>query len=493
METHEHHLMTTTRSTQTPDSAPSNRTNLKKLHSFPEKCSIFPKFETFELQGKDPGEQIFAWTRWVLRTCVWATALLPTVALAQPATWIKVPAESGEFLWQISVQPDLLLVGTPHSSWLYAYSLKGELLWKRPVDWPLILPPRMWQGLLLLQQAGQPAWLLQPQTGELRQRLPREFSGWTVPWDSQRWVQLGAQGEVRLGSRDWKQWVTLGQLRLERGDAWLGPPAVSRSFLFITTKLGHLQRLGPFEDILPAAASKQDSPLPSETLRSKLDWSRSETADSGDMEEGTGEPGVSPVAANAPVPSPVGPPPDSPDAVNKGRVRGLRVRELPGVSRPLYGPISHPQGVVEVSLEGKLSLRRRRQPWIQPFPGWDDCYSARGRLIAHPVVDSRGDIYLATRNRILAWDGDTGQPLWTFPLASATAVQVHGDSLWAVEEGPPALLEIACADGTLRQRVDLPAPAASDLNIGGDVLALALRDGRILVRNLPPITPPDSE
>lgn len=342
------------------------------------------------------------------------------------------------------------------------------MLWKRPVDWPLIQPPRMWEGLLLLQQAGQPAWLLQPQTGELRQRLPREFSGWTLPWDNQRWIQLGEQGEVRLGTRDWTQWVTLGQLRLDRGDAWVGPPAVARSYMFVTTKLGHLQRLGPIEDVLPAATAKQESPLPNEGIRSKLDFTRSESDADPDETTNTEET----------------PPAQGGEALNRGRVRGLRVRQLPGVGRPLFGPLPHPLGVVEVSLDGKVTLRRRRNPWLQRFPGWDDCYSKAGRLLPRPALDQAGNIFLASRETIHAWDADTGQVLWKRQTLSATPVQVHGESLWTVVDDPPALLELSTRNGAERQRIELPAGPSSDLAVGTDLLALVLRDGTIVTRPL---------
>jgi hypothetical protein len=447
--------------------AGAKQRDLKIPHFFPEKNSTFPKFATFVSRFKIPGERSFDLA---LATFLAASLCCSPIGKSEPLSPLKVPGGGNHYSWQISVQPDVLLVGSPHSSWLYAYSRRGELLWKRPIDWPLIQAPRMWEGLLLLQQAGQPAWLLQPQTGELRQRLPREFSGWTLPWDNQRWIQLGEQGEVRLGTRDWTQWVTLGQLRLDRGDAWMGPPAVARSYLFVTTKLGHLQRLGPIEDVLPAASAKQDSPLPSEGIRSKLDFTRSDT----DSETDEAPDASAPETA------------DSNDALNRGRVRGLRVRQLPGVGRPLFGPLAHPRGVVEVSLDGKVTLRRRQNPWVQRFPGWDSCYSLQGRLLPRPALDSEGNIFLATRDSIHAWNGDTGQVLWNQPTRSATPVQVHGNSVWTVVDDPPALLELSTRTGEFKQRIDLPAGPASELSVGSDLLALVLRDGTILTRALAP-------
>lgn len=371
--------------------------------------------------------------------------------------------------YQVGLQGGVLTVGSPHTSFLYAYSADGRsLLWKRELSWPMTEPPRSWRGMLLLQQPGQPAVLLQPETGELRQRLHREDVGWTVPWGDGRWVQLSSQGDVRLGSADWKQWVTLGRLRLARGDAWLGAPTVSRSFLYVTSKHGRLQRLGPIEDVLATSDAAITQALPSQSPSLRL------------LEEEDDE--------ATPTPPPVSTNPEA--AVDRGSVRGLRVRNIPGVPRPLTAAVAHPDGVVQASLDGRLALRRRRGAWQVRFPGWGNCYGSGGQLLASPTVDALGRVLLCTRDGLSCYSSQNGTLLWRHPCQPAAPVVMRGVEPWLLTENPPALSRLDPTTGSVDEFHPLPAGAASPLAVSDERVALVLQSGAVWTLALTPAAGP---
>lgn len=374
---------------------------LKNTHFSSEKNSTFRKFETFVSQTKVPGERLFGWLFCLAVVCT------PN-ALAQPwMTW-KVPGTLGPADWQARIYQGIVLVTSPHSNFLFAYTSSGKLMWKREMSWPLSRSPELFEGQLLFQQPGQLAVLVQPETGETRQILPREHPGWTVPRDTNSWIQLGDGGQLLSANKQWTEWKNLGHLRLQRGDEWLGAPVVVGSTVYLGTARGHLHQVD---------------------LQSS--W-RSSTL-------GT---------------------------------------QLP---RPLLAPIAHPLGVVEVTVSGLLALRSNSGSWIKPFPGWKECYSGSGEILARPAVDGEGNIYLATRNQVACWDR-AGQRRWTRPLRSASAVLWKEGGCY-VADTSPAIVKLDAATGAVLSRLPLPAGVASDPAIEKTLLAVALTNGEVLVRS----------
>lgn len=375
---------------------------LKNTHFSSEKNSTFRKFETFVSQTKVPGEHLFG--------CLFYLAVLCTPnALAQPwMTW-KVPGTLGPADWQARIYQGIVLVTSPHSNFLYAYTSGGKLMWKREMSWPLSESPQVVDGQLLFQQPGQLAVLVQPETGETRQVLPRLHPGWMVPRDARSWLQLGEGGRLLTANKEWTEWKSLGHLRLQRGDDWLGPPVVVGSTVYLGTALGYLHQVN---------------------LQSG--W-RSSTL-------------------------------------------GI---QLP---RPLLPPTAHPLGVVEVAVSGLLALRTSTgNSWIKPFPGWNQCYSGSGEILARPAIDEAGNIYLATRNQLASWSPD-GKRRWTSPLRSASAV-LWSEGACYLADTSPAILKIDPASGTLLSRLPLPAGVASAPAIEKSLLAVALNNGQVVVRS----------
>lgn len=209
---------------------------LKNPHFYPEKDSIFRKFQTFVSQTKIPGERLFENFFWIV------LALASTAnALPQPEVRWKVPEVTETTPWQVAMVQGVVLVGSPHSNWVSAYSERGQLLWKRRLAWP-------W-GQSLINLNGEilfpgPGWLLQPATGELRLQVPLSVGGWTVPWsEGSDWLHLSPQGEIQLGEREHPRWETRLQLRLPQGDRWWGPPVVQGKRIFVGTSQGELRSI----------------------------------------------------------------------------------------------------------------------------------------------------------------------------------------------------------------------------------------------------------
>ena len=211
-------------------------TILKITHFSSEKNSTSRKFETFVSHPKVPGERFFGCLLGLMFVCT------PN-ALAQPWTSWKVPGTLGPADWQARIYQGIVLVTSPHSNFLFAYGSDGKLMWKREMSWPLSESPRLVLGQLLFQQPGQPAVLVQPETGETRQKLPGDHLGWTIPREEKSWIQLGAGGQLSSANLQWTEWKSLGHVRLDRGDEWLGPPVLVGSNLYLATARGHLQQI----------------------------------------------------------------------------------------------------------------------------------------------------------------------------------------------------------------------------------------------------------
>lgn len=372
---------------------------LKNTHFSSEKNSTFRKFETFVSQTKVPGERVFGWL-------VCLTLLCTPNALAQPWLSWKVPGTLGPAGWQARIYQGIVLVTSPHSNFLYAYSSGGKLMWKREMSWPLTRSPQLIEDKLLFQQPGQSAVLVQPETGETRQVLPRGRDGWTVPRDARSWVQLGNAGQLLTVNKEWTEFRNLGHLRLQRGDEWLGPPVVVGSMVYLGTARGQLHQVD---------------------LQAR--WRSS-------------QPGT----------------------------------QLP---RPLVSPVAHPSGVLTVSVSGLLALRGQTANWIKPFPGWIQCYSSRGDVLARPAVDEAGNIYLATRGQVIAWS-PLGRRLWSRSLPCASAVQWREGGCY-LADASPAILKLDPATGATLTRLPLPAPVATDPSIEKSLLAVALNNGEVFV------------
>lgn len=378
---------------------------LKINHLYSEKNSTSRKFETFVSRLKVPGERlfVFAWGCWLMCT---------PIANAQPWSSWKVPANLGPAGWQVNLIQGTVLLSSPHSNWLYAYSPDGDLLWKRALSWPLSESPRLVDGLLLIQSEGQPAILVQPTNGELRQRLPRSFSGWTVRRDAQSWLQLRPDGKLLEGSKDWTEWREVAQLRLEQGDHWLGPPALGAGKIYLGTARGHLQ------------------------------------------------------------------------SVDLG---AWQVHDYPFFGgRPLLPPLVHPEGALEVSVDGQLALRGDNSRWVQRFRGWANCYGGNGEILARPSVDPQGNVYLATRLGVHSWDV-AGRLRWYVRRECTSAVFWHQEALFFMDAGP-ALVRMSPATGEVLERVPMPAGPASDLALEKQLVAVALRNGevKVITRPAPP-------
>lgn len=376
-------------------------TILKNTHFFAEKNSTSRKFDPFVSRTKVPGERVFEFVLgfWLLCT---------PIANAQPWTSWKVPETLGPDRWQVNLSQGIVLLSSPHSNWLYAYSSGGGLLWKRSLSWPMTQEPPVQDGLLLLQQKGQPAILLQPETGELRQRLDRQFSGWAVVRDGKSWLRLGSDGQLSLGSPDWTQWQPKVQLRLDLGDQWLGPPVISGSAVYLATSRGQMQRVD---------------------------------------------------------------------------LNTWKSRRLPPIQHPLLSPQPHPDGVMEVSADGLLTLIREGSSWVQRFPGQGNCYSREGEILARPCVDDAGNIYLATRLTLMSWDVN-GKLRWSKALSCTSPVRWHQRSCYLVD-GSPALLRLSDQTGEVVERTPLSARPTGQLAIEKQLLALALANGEVLVRSAP--------
>jgi len=259
-----------------------------------------------------------------------------------------------------------------------------------------------------MQQPGQPAVLIQPETGETRQALPRQHQGWTIPLDAKRWIQLSPNGQLLSANKDWTEWKNLVQLRLRRGDEWLGPPIPVGSALYLATARGHLQQV----DLKP-------------------EW----------------------------------------------RSQALGT-QLP---RPLLAPVAHPLGVVEVSVSGLLALRSAQGSWIKPFPGWNQCFSGSGEILARPAVDEAGNIYLATRRQVSSWDFN-GKLRWRHRLNCSSAV-IWRQSGCYLADTSPSILRLEPSTGATLSKMSLPAGVASDPSIEKSLLAVVLNNGQVLVRS----------
>ncbi|MBX3168116.1 MAG: PQQ-binding-like beta-propeller repeat protein [Candidatus Eremiobacteraeota bacterium] len=325
-------------------------------------------------------------------------------------TW-KVPGTLGPADWQARIYQGIVLVTSPHSNFLFAYGSDGKLMWKRDMSWPMTESPRLVNGQLLFQQPGQPAVLVQPETGETRQILPRDHSGWTVPRDAKSWIQLGDGGQLLSGNKEWTEWKNLGHLRLQRGDQWLGPPVLVGSTVYLGTARGHLHQV--------------------------------------DLQSGW-----------------------------RSATLGT---QLP---RPLLPPSPHPLGVVEVTVSGLLALRSNSGNWIKPFPGWSQCYSGSGEILARPAVDDDGNIYLATRHQVASWDAG-GRRRWTLPLRCASAVAWKEGGCYLADTSP-AIVKLDPATGTVLSRLPLSAGVASDPAVEKTLMAVVLNNGEVMVHsNLP--------
>ncbi|MBS2038689.1 PQQ-binding-like beta-propeller repeat protein [bacterium] len=269
-------------------------------------------------------------------------------------------------------------------------------------------PPRLVDGQLLFQQPGQQAVLVQPETGETRQVLPSDHPGWAIPREDKSWIQLGPGGQLLSANNQWTEWRSLGHLRLQRGDDWLGPPVLVGSDLYLATTRGRMQ-------LVELGARWRSSAM------------------------GT---------------------------------------ELPG---PLLAPVSHPDGVVEVTVSGLLALRGTNLSWIKPFPGWNQCFSGSGEILARPSVDAEGNIYLATRGQVCSWDR-TGKVRWKWRVGCASAL-VIGDDACYVADTSPSILKLDLASGRVLARSPLPAGVASDPSVEKTLLAVALNNGQVVVRS----------
>ena len=372
-------------------------TILKNTHFYPEFNSTFWKFETFVSQAKVPGERFFG-----VFLAVWL--LCTPIANAQPWTAWKVPDTLGRDGWRVNLSRSTVLLSSSHSNWLYAYSNQGGLIWKRPLSWPWNDALTVQGGLWKIQQEGQPAILLQPETGELMQRQGRDFPGWTVPLEGKSCLRLGPEGQLLTGSNDWLKWHQLTQLRLDQGDSWWGPPVISGSAAYVGTTRGQLQR----------------------------------------VELASGQ-----------------------------------TRRAPPIRHPLLPPQSYPDGVMEVSLDGYLTVIRGKSTWLGHFPGWSNCYGSRGQILARPAVDDQGRVYLATRQSLQSWDA-TGKLRWSLKLACDSPVYWQ-QKVCFVADSSPALLLLSADSGALLQRVALPAAAESGPAVEFPYVALALHNAQVVV------------
>jgi hypothetical protein len=375
-------------------------TILKNTHFFPEKNSSSCKFAPFVSRAKVPGERFFGFlvSLWLMCT---------PIANAQPWKSWKVPDTLGADGWQVNLSQGIVLLSSSHSNWLYAYSSGGELLWKRSMSWPLSAPPQLLDGLLFIQQEGQPALLMQPETGELRQRMAREFAGWVVPGDSSTWLRLSSDGQLLMGSPDWNKWKLLTQLTLERGDHWWGPPVRSGSSIYVGTALGQLQRV--------------------------------------DLPSG-------------------------------------KIRRLPTLKHPLQAPQPYPKGVLKVSSDGLLTMLGESSTWVQRFVGGRNCYSRSGRVLARPSLDEDGNVYLATRTGIVAWDS-SGKLRWKREQECGSPIHWHQHNCYLLDDSP-ALLRISPFTGEVLARSPLPARPSSDLALEKQIVALTLSNGQLLLGDL---------
>lgn len=382
--------------------------NLKNTQVFPEKNSTLRKFQTFVSQWNIPGEHFFVF--FVAFCLAWITLGQPRPAAAETAqpvaTW-KVPDSLGSDRWQVNLLERTLLLSSVHSNWLHAYSLQGGVLWSRPLLWPVSERIAEISGLFLLQHSGHPPWLLQPQTGDVRLSLAE--AGWVMPFDESTWLHISPEGRIQNLSRDWLEPKLLGQLRLARGDRWMGPPLLREGVLYINSAQGEFSRV-------------EFSPQ-------------------------------------------------------------FKVVAMRPIERPLVPLRDHPQGVVTVSVTGKISLRRPRASWTQGFEGWANCYGANGEILAQPEVDPQGNLYLATRRFVYSWDS-AGKLRWKKLLACSTRVSWSSDKLYVTDDSP-ALLQLDPVSGNLEERLPLKASAACNPSIWEGNLALVLALGEVHLFRLP--------
>ncbi|MFN8606085.1 MAG: PQQ-binding-like beta-propeller repeat protein [Vulcanimicrobiota bacterium] len=147
--------------------------------------------------------------------------------------------------------------------------------------------------------------------------------------------------------------------------------------------------------------------------------------------------------------------------------------------RPLLAPVAHPDGVVEVALSGLLALRGAQDSWVKPFPGWNQCFSGNGEVLARPAVDADGNIYLATRRQVCSWDR-SGKVRWQRAMGCASALVLSEDACYLADSSP-AILKLDPSTGRVLARSPLPAGVASDPAVEKSLLAVALNDGQVVV------------
>jgi outer membrane protein assembly factor BamB len=366
---------------------------LKNPHRFPEKDSIFRKFQTFVSQTRIPGERTFGFL----------TVLCLMTSSAQADWRWKVPNELGQAGYRAELVQGVVLLGSSHSSWLYGYKPEGELLWKRQLGWPLNQSLQSVGGLALWPRPG---WLVQPETGELRLLPPSP--GFTVPGPGDSWLHINNNGQLfqRL-SQNWEQ---LGQLRLLQGETWIGPP---------------LYHLGKFYAISSNGALV-------EALTQKQGWNS---------------------------------------------------RVLTRCDRPLSAPLAHPRGLVLAGLSGRLQLCvPGGKSWTRASAAWENCYSQEGTLVALPCVLGQ-TIVQASRQQIHAYSA-SGEVLWERSLAASCSPLVWQNRLFICNQ-EPTLLELHPDTGQVLHRRPLSAPPSTQPHASGQQLALALKDGQVVICNLP--------
>jgi len=181
-----------------------------------------------------------------------------------------------------------------------------------------------------------------------------------------------------------------------------------------------------------------------------------------------------------------GPPVELPWGVFAGSFRGQLQQWTPQkvyihtqLDHPLMPLLAHPQGVVQISQDGRLLFQGKNRFWLADFPGQTQCYNSRGELIARPCWDQQGNLYLAHAKGLISWSAD-GALRWHSSLNCSSAPATSQGQVVVVE----AESSLAFLDAGTGQRLGqqpLPAPAGPQLSLDSRRMAVPLRDHRVLV------------
>ena len=150
---------------------------------------------------------------------------------------------------KVQLIESLVLLSSPHSPWIYAFTPGGRPLWKRRLEWPIGEVVRVDQGILLAYGPDARAEGIRLDTGERILRQSRQRRAWLTPrvLDPSRpeWLALTPEGRLQSWDPQWNTTREIGRLSLSRQDSWWGPPVELPWGVFAGSFRGQLQQWTP--------------------------------------------------------------------------------------------------------------------------------------------------------------------------------------------------------------------------------------------------------